>query len=287
MKKVYILPNLCTALNIFAGTFSIVFAIDAYWAPAAIAILAACCFDFMDGIIARAHRAGTAFGKEFDSLADVLSFGMAPAVLMYLFHRQPAELGPLSLKFGLGVVFLFVVACALRLARYNVQATSEERRWFSGLPSPGAGGMVATYVLMAQAHSWAKLPLPAATAMMLTISILMVSRIRYPSSAELQLFRKKPFVVLVGAAVVIVGLVAFLEAAFCALFAFYTLFGPGRHLYYRYVKGLAIEPPFSLPAELRAGDRAGDHAGPRRPRRWRRFRRHRSRRAPAGDTGHP
>jgi len=283
MRKVYILPNLCTALNIFAGTFSIVFAIDHYWAPAAIAILAACCFDFLDGIIARAQRAGTQFGKEFDSLADVLSFGMAPALLMYLFHRRPAELGPLSLKFGLGVVFLFVVACALRLARYNVQATGEERRWFSGLPSPGAGGMVATYVLMAQTHPWAVLPLPAATGMMLAISILMVSRIRYPSSAELQLFRKKPFVVLVGAAVVIVGLVAFLEVAFCALFTFYTLFGPARHLYYGYVKGLAVEPPFGLPVEFRAGD----HAGSRRPRRWRRFRRRRARHAPAGDTGHP
>ncbi|MBN1916385.1 MAG: CDP-diacylglycerol--serine O-phosphatidyltransferase [Verrucomicrobia bacterium] len=281
MKKIYILPNLCTALNVFSGTFSIVFAIEGYYAPAAVAILAACCFDFLDGIIARAQRAGTAFGKEFDSLADVLSFGMAPAVLMYLFHRR-ADLGPLSLKFGLGVVFLFVVACALRLARYNVQATSEERRWFSGLPSPGAGGMVATYVLMAHTHPWAMLPLPAATAMMLSISILMVSRVRYPSSTSLHLFRKKPFVVLVGASVVIVALVAFLEVAFCALFAFYTAFGPARYLYYRYIKGLAIEPPFNLLAEARAGDRTGT----RRPRRWKQLRRHRTRHAPTSDTDH-
>ena len=268
MKKVYILPNLCTALNVFAGTFAIVSAIDGRYLHAAIAILAACFFDFFDGVLARLQRAGTQFGKEFDSLADVVSFGVAPAVLVYLYPPQ-------------FVVFLFVVACALRLARYNVQASDEERRSFSGLPSPATGGLVATYVLMAQVHGWERLPMPAVTAGMLGVSILMVSRIRYPSSAQLQLFRKKPFVVLVAFAVVVVGLVAFIDVAFCALFTCYALFGPARHLYYRYVQHVAVVPPFGAPAELRGG-----RSRARRPRRARRFKRRKPRQARAGDAGH-
>jgi CDP-diacylglycerol--serine O-phosphatidyltransferase len=283
MKRIYILPNLCTALNVFAGSFAIVFAIDGRFMHAAVAILAACFFDFLDGVFARLQRAGTQFGKEFDSLADVVSFGVAPAVLMYMFQFQAVAFAPLKLKFGLGVVFLYIVACALRLARYNVQASGEERRWFSGLPSPGAGGLVATYVLMAQGHAGAQLPLPAATASMLAVSILMVSRIRYPSSAELQLFRKKPFVVLVGFTVIVVCMVAFFEVAFCALFTAYALFGPARHVYYRYVRRLAIERPFGLPAEFKQGERLG----PRRPRRSRRFRRRKPRLSRSGDAGYP
>jgi len=281
MRRVYILPNLCTALNVFAGTFAIIFAIDGRPLYAAVAILAACFFDFLDGVFARLQRAGTQFGKEFDSLADVVSFGVAPAVLMYLVRFQHAELGPFNVQFGLGVVFLYIVACALRLARYNVQASGEERRWFSGLPSPGAGGLVASYVVMAEMHPWARaLPLPVLTAVMLGLSILMVSRIRYPSSAELGLFRKKPFVVLVGFAVVVVGLVAFLEVAFCAVFAVYALFGPARHLYYRYVKHVAVEPPFGMPAEFKAGGRS-------RPRRARRPRRRGRRRAKQAQSSEP
>ena len=280
MKKVYILPNLCTALNVFAGTFAIIFAIDGLYLHAAIAILAACFFDFFDGVLARLQRAGTLFGKEFDSLADVVSFGVAPAVLMYQF--QLAAIGPLKLKLGLGVVFLYVVTCALRLARYNVQASGEERRSFSGLPSPGAGGVVASYVLVAQVHEWA-LPLWAATGALLGVSILMVSRIPYPSTVELRLSRKKPFVVLVGFAVLIVGLVAFVEVAFCSLFVCYALFGPVRHLYYRVVKRVAVEPPFGVPEEPRAGRRSG---GKRRGRRLARLKRRKARRqGRAGDVG--
>jgi CDP-diacylglycerol--serine O-phosphatidyltransferase len=253
-------------------------AIDGRYLHAAIAILAACFFDFFDGVLARLQRAGTQFGKEFDSLADVVSFGVAPAVLVYLYRPQLAEIGPLKLKFALGVVFLYVVACALRLARYNVQASDEERRSFSGLPSPAAGGMVATYVLRAEAHEWV-LPMPAVAAGMLGISILMVSRIPYPSSAQLQLFRKKPFVVLVAFAVVVVGLVAFIEVAFCALFASYALFGPARYLYYRYVRHVAVVPPFGAPAELRGG-----RSRARRPRRARGFKRRKPKQARAGDA---
>jgi len=278
MKKVYFLPNFCTALNVFAGTFAIVFAIDGYYLHAAVAILAAGFFDFFDGVIARLQRAGTRFGKEFDSLADVISFGIAPAVLMYRF--QLAAIGPPTL--GLGVVFLYVVTCALRLARYNVQASDEERLWFSGLPSPGAGGFVAAYVLLAQVHAWAQLPGWAAMAGMLGVSVLMVSKIRYPSTAELRLFRKKPFVVLVALAVVIVGLIAFIEIAFCSLFAAYALFGPGRSLYYRYVKGLAIEPLPGAPPELDGRRRS---RAARRTRRPGRFKRRRARQAGADHTG--
>jgi CDP-diacylglycerol--serine O-phosphatidyltransferase len=279
MKKIYVLPSLCTALNVFAGTASVIFAIDRLYLHAAIAILAAAFFDFCDGAFARLQRAGTLFGKEFDSLADQISFGVAPAVLMYEFQLSAIE--PLKFKLGLGVVFLYVVACALRLARYNVQSSGEERHWFSGLPSPGAGGLIATYVLMAQTHPGGALPLPLATALMLGVSLLMVSKIRYPSSAELRLFRRKPFVVLVGIAVVIVGLAAFVEVAFCALFSAYALFGPARHLYYRYVKGLAVEPPFSMPITFRAG-RRGDRG--RRSRRFGRLRRRKARPEPAAEA---
>ena len=281
MKRVYILPNLCTALNVFAGTFCILSAIEGRFLHAGIAILASCVFDFLDGILARLQRAGSRFGKEFDSLADVVSFGVAPAVLMYQF--QLGASGPLKLKIGLGAVFLYVVACALRLARYNVQASNEERRWFSGLPSPGAGGVVGAYVLMATIHPWATLPLPAATAAMLGVAILMVSSVRYPSSVELRLFRKKPFVALVALAVIIVGLVAFREVAFCAIFTCYALLGPGRALYYRLVKGAASDPAAALAREARAARHGGRR---RRPHRFGRFKRGKARRNQPDDAGH-
>ena len=161
-KSIYILPNLLTAINMLLGLGAIVWAINDsltlslagenvipfVW-PARLIIIAAF-FDFTDGFVARATGTSTKFGMEFDSLSDLVSFGMAPALLIYLsVLRNIPYLG-----LGLSIMFLYVVCAAIRLARFNVQAQAEEKSHFMGLPSPAAAGLLASYVLLAHYEGW-------------------------------------------------------------------------------------------------------------------------------------
>jgi len=222
-RGVYVLPSLFTTMGLFSGFYSLVASIQGNFELAAWAILAAAVFDMLDGRVARLLHAETEFGAEYDSLCDMLSFGIAPAVLVYLwalinlgsdFHRL-AWLGA-----------FFVVACAaLRLARFNVKLAEQDKRYFQGLPTPGAALFIATAVLYhvdLHAEPWPWLWL----GLSVFLSWLMVSNVRFVSGKDVDLNqRRSSGVILI--IVVLVGLLALdpYRVPFTVMLA-YCLHGP-------------------------------------------------------------
>ncbi|MDD5773594.1 MAG: CDP-diacylglycerol--serine O-phosphatidyltransferase [bacterium] len=193
-KGIYIIPNMLTLGNLFCGFLSIISSLDGKFEMAAYYIILAAFFDGMDGRVARMTNSHSKFGVEFDSLADLASFGMAPALLIYLFALRAYG------KLGWMVAFLFVAGGALRLARFNVLVDKAEKNFFTGLPIPSAATVVISYILIAIHYNWTdnwpgyKIILPI---MMILISFLMVSNLRYFGFKELDLKKKKPFNLLV------------------------------------------------------------------------------------------
>lgn len=201
-RGVYVLPSLFTTMGLFAGFYSLVAAIQGRYELAAWAILAAAVFDMMDGRVARLLHAETAFGAEYDSLCDMLSFGVAPAVLIYLWAlvHMPAELHKLAWLGG-----FFLVACAaLRLARFNVQLHQQDKKYFQGLPTPAAALLIATAVLFHE-HSniepWSWLWFFVS----LFLAWLMVSRVRFFSGKDVDLKQRRTSGLLV-VMIVVIGL---------------------------------------------------------------------------------
>ncbi|UCE84519.1 MAG: CDP-diacylglycerol--serine O-phosphatidyltransferase [Deltaproteobacteria bacterium] len=189
MKRgIYLLPNLFTTANLFCGFYGIVAAINHDFRTAAIAILVSCLFDILDGKVARLTRSSSRFGVEYDSLADLVAFGVAPAVLVYLWALEPFG------RLGWAAAFLFVACGALRLARFNVQANSAPKKYFVGLPIPGAASMVATTVLffyrMGGSGPTKHFLL---LAMVYVLGFLMVSSVPYYSFKEFDGFQRMPF----------------------------------------------------------------------------------------------
>lgn len=215
-RGIYIIPNLFTLGNLFSGFFSIIFSLDGRYEMAAYSIVIAAFFDGMDGRVARLTHTNSRFGLEFDSLADVVSFGVSPALMIYLYAlRQYGRIGWM-------VAFLFVAGGALRLARFNVMADKkEEKKFFTGLPIPAAALTVVSYILIALFYNWSdtwkghKIILPF---MVILISFLMVSNQKYIGFKELDLKKKKPFSILV-IAVVSIYIIALNPRIFLFLFA--------------------------------------------------------------------
>ncbi len=202
-KGIYILPNIFTSLNIFCGFFAIVHAIDGKYATAAVAIIVAIMFDILDGKIARATNTTSRFGVEYDSLADLLSFGLSPSLLIYLWALQP--LG----RIGWLAAFLFTVCGALRLARFNTQVGAVKGDYFAGLPIPAAAGMSATTVLFYHKVGFSGTGNPIIILIMLyVLSFLMVSTVRYRSFKKPELFKRMELDVLVLAILVLVFIAA-------------------------------------------------------------------------------
>jgi CDP-diacylglycerol--serine O-phosphatidyltransferase len=146
-RAVYWLPNMFTLGGLFAGFYSMIAAIHGRFGVAAVAIGVAMLLDGTDGRIARWTNTQSDFGKELDSLCDVVSFGVAPAILVYQWgFERIADYGWLWSRFGWACAFLYAAAAALRLARFNVRVNVQEKGWFQGLPSPPAAGLVAATV---------------------------------------------------------------------------------------------------------------------------------------------
>jgi CDP-diacylglycerol--serine O-phosphatidyltransferase len=200
-RGVSLLPSLFTVGNMFCGYACIVYAMRGAYETAAPFIGIAIVLDILDGRIARLTGTATDFGVQFDSLADVISFGVAPAVLAFSWGLAP--LGRLGWAAG----FLFVTAAALRLARFNIQsATSVDKRYFVGMPSPAAAGVPAATVFAYPAglsSSGESLP---ALAMVLVPAILMVSTVRFRSFKTIDLQARRPYTILllVAAGIVLV-----------------------------------------------------------------------------------
>lgn len=193
-RGVYLLPSLLTMANMFCGYACIVHAMRGEFGTAAPFIGIAIVLDMLDGRVARLTGTTSAFGVEFDSMADIVSFGVAPAILSFAWGLQP--LGRLGWAAG----FVFVAAAAVRLARFNIQHGTQDKRYFAGLPSPAAAGVPAATVFAFPAgfHTYPE-ALPV-LAMVLAPALLMVSTIRFRSfkSIELQTRRKYPVLILIA-----------------------------------------------------------------------------------------
>ncbi len=219
---IYLLPNLLTTGALFAGFYAIVAAINGRYEPAAISIFVAMVLDGMDGRIARMTNTQSDFGAEYDSLADMVSFGLAPALVAYEWIL--VDLG----KFGWLAAFIYTSAAALRLARFNTQAHVADKKYFQGLPSPAAAAAVAGTIWFFESYA---LKSPAtATPVLFVITIatalLMVSNIRYYSFKELDLRGRVPFVAVLAIVLVFV-LISLDPAAVLALcFIAYAVSGP-------------------------------------------------------------
>jgi CDP-diacylglycerol--serine O-phosphatidyltransferase len=222
-RGVYLLPSLFTMANMFCGYACIVYAMRGEFGTAAPFIGFAIVLDMLDGRIARLTGSTSAFGVEFDSLADVISFGVAPAILSFAWGLQP--LGRLGWAAG----FLFVAAAAVRLARFNIQAGSVDKRYFVGMPSPAAAGIPAATVFAYPYGSQSFGEALPVLAMVIVPALLMVSTIRFRSfkTFDLQMRRGYPalFLVAVGLAllashpqiVLVVLAYSYLASAFIGL----------------------------------------------------------------------
>lgn len=238
-RGIYILPNIFTSLNFFCGFYSIVSSINGNFIAAATAIIIACLFDGMDGKIARATNTTSKFGLEYDSLADLVSFGLAPGLMVYLWALRPFG------KIAWLAAFLFAICGALRLARFNTQAATAGSDYFTGLPIPSAAGMVSVTVLFYNRFGITANILPELIIVMLyVLAFLMVSTFKYPSFKKADLFREMNFNILV-AAVLILILIAYEPAIMLFVLGFtYVLSGiyiTARHHYS--VKLGAVDSP--------------------------------------------
>ena len=189
-RGIYLLPNLLTTGALFSGFYSIVAAMNQHFGSAAIAIFVAMILDGMDGRIARLTNTQSAFGMQYDSLSDMVSFGLAPSLVVY----QWALFG--MGKLGWLAAFVYTASASLRLARFNTQATSIDKRYFQGLPSPGAAAVLAGLVWFGSSYGLIDGTTIGAMCFLVTviIGLLMVSNIRYHSFKEFDLKNRIPFV---------------------------------------------------------------------------------------------
>ena len=193
-KGIYLLPNLLTTISLLSGFYAIVAAFDRRFAYAAIAIFVSCIFDMLDGRVARLTHSTSRFGVEYDSLSDVIAFGVAPGVLVYVWALRGYG------NFGWLAAFLFVACGAVRLARFNIQVDTIQKKSFLGLPIPAAAAAIAGSVLF---YGWlgykggfrTTSPYLSVLVPLLiyALAFLMVSNIRYYSFKDMTYFKHKPF----------------------------------------------------------------------------------------------
>ena len=226
-RGVYLLPNLLTTGSLFSGFYAIVAAMDGRFLPAAWAIFISLVLDGLDGRIARMTHSTSSFGVQYDSLADLVAFGVAPALLVYLWALKPFQ------QFGWVAAFLFVVCGALRLARFNVQTGSIDPRYFNGLPIPAAAMVIATSIAFYyQIGEWAPEKHKYILVMIYLLSFLMVSNIKFVSFKKVEFFSRHPFHTLVGLVLVFVVVATAPEIMGFLIMTAYVLSGPLSTWYY-------------------------------------------------------
>lgn len=245
-KGIYILPNFFTSVSLFAGFYSILASIKGDIEKSAIAIIVAALFDALDGRVARWTNTASKFGTEYDSLSDMVSFGVAPGILVYMWILNIFD------RWGLGVAFLYIACTALRLARFNIQVTTVEKKFFVGLPSPGAAGLIATSALLYIQHNIENVPQKAIAKLLarpidflidkpidflfskpvfflllaFACSLFMVSAVRYRSLKEMEFIRSRPlFFMFIAIGLLILLYVETVKVLF-TLVMLYALSGP-------------------------------------------------------------
>jgi len=232
-RGVYVLPNFLTSLSMLFGFFSVVSTMQGNFLHAAWAIVIAGMFDGLDGRIARMTNTTTKFGVEYDSLADLVSFGVAPAVLAYGWVLN--QYG----RWGWLAAFLYVACGAIRLARFNVLSGTSKSGFFYGLPIPAAAGMIASDVIFCIHFNFADKHV-LSVLLLLTIYIiafLMVSTIRFKSFKDLDFRSRKPFYSVVVAILLICVVVSEPQIMLFTMAVIYLLSGPAGYVLYRARRG--------------------------------------------------
>lgn len=220
-KGIYILPNLFTTGSLFAGFYSMVATTNGDFRTAAIWILVSSIFDGLDGKVARLTGTASKFGVEYDSLADLVAFGVTPGLLMYSWALKPFG------RLGWVAAFLFVACAALRLARFNVQVATVESKRFVGLPTPAAASMVSSTVLLFYHFGWpSSFKKLAILILIYFVAFLMVSNFRYYSFKDPELIKRQPFVFLVLAVLLLTIIAAQPVIMLFVVFLCYVFSGP-------------------------------------------------------------
>jgi CDP-diacylglycerol---serine O-phosphatidyltransferase len=221
-RGIYLLPNLFTTAALFAGFYAIVMSVGDRFEQAAIAIFVAMVLDGADGRIARLTNTQSDFGAQFDSLSDVVSFGIAPALVVYQWALEPMG------KLGWLAAFFYAATTALRLARFNTQLGAEDKRYFQGLPCPAAAAVIAGLIWVGVDHQWTVDSQLSVFAIVLTVVSggLMVSNIRFHSFKELDLKGRIPFIALLVLVVVFLLVALDPPIVLFAAFVSYAISGP-------------------------------------------------------------
>jgi CDP-diacylglycerol--serine O-phosphatidyltransferase len=232
-RGIYLLPNLFTTAGLFAGFYAIISAMSNNFADAAIAIFVAMLMDGIDGRVARLTHTTSEFGVQYDSLSDMVCFGLAPSLVVFEWAlRGMGEHGWMWSKLGWLAAFIYTASAALRLARFNTQVASGDKGYFQGLPSPSAAAVLAGLVWFSEdngltgADMWV-------TGSILTVvmGLLMVSKIRYYSFKEIDFRGRVPFVALVFAVLILVVISSHPPSVLFFGFLIYVISGPVVTLY--------------------------------------------------------
>lgn len=227
-RGIFLLPNLFTTGALFAGFYAIIAAIKGNFEIAAIAVFIAMLLDGLDGRVARLTNTQSAFGAEYDSLSDMASFGLAPALVMYqwsLIHM--AELGPAWGKLGWLAAFIYTASAALRLARFNTQIGTADKRFFQGLASPAAAAVVVGAVWVCEIYGiTGKDVLFPAFILTVAAGLLMVSRFAYYSFKDFDLKKRVPFIAVLIILLIFVLLSIETPTVLFFIFFLYMISGP-------------------------------------------------------------
>ncbi len=224
-KGIYVLPNLITTGSLFAGFYSIVSTFNGEFVKAAYAVLIAVVLDGLDGRVARATGTTSSFGVEYDSLVDLVSFGVAPGFLVYAWALTPYG------RVGFLAAFLYVVCGALRLARFNIQVGSLEKGRFNGLPIPAAATLISSMILFINYTGYSGKGKNLAVILSIyVVAFLMVSNVKYKSFKDLEPFRRRPFHTLVAIVLLMILLLSEPEVMIFAFTILYILSGPAEAL---------------------------------------------------------
>ncbi len=241
-RGIYLLPTAFTVGNLFCGFSSIAHASLGNIEHAAVLIVIAAVLDGLDGRIARLTGTTSEFGVQFDSMADIVSFGLAPAMLC--FHWGVAG------RMGWAVAFLYVVSAAMRLARFNLQKTVSDRKYFAGLASPMAACALASVVFAFPSPGLSSLQEILMAGLIALIALLMVSTLRYRSFKEVDLRNRRSYIYALPLAAVLVGVVTNPKASLLAMFSVYLVSAPAYWLWQVIVRGKLRPDPSSPVSEL-------------------------------------
>lgn len=237
-KGIYLLPNLLTTAGIFSGFYAVVASMNSQFDAAAIAIFIAMVFDGLDGRVARMTQTQSAFGAEYDSMADMVSFGVAPALVAYNWALSDLN------KLGWLAAFVYVAGAALRLARFNTQVGATDNRFFLGLPSPSAAAVVAALIWVGEEYQVKEVFnlyfVQGLVAFVTAFSgLLMVSNFRYNSFKEVNWQGKVPFVAILFITLVFIIVATEPSLVLFIVFSLYSLAGPINT--FRSVENITLE----------------------------------------------